>query len=130
MKASQANVSASHTGRGDCGKEETLMTLDTHNTPETIAATKHNNDTHYITGSGEYGCLYDSCGVYKTLSLAVDGLGETFDLGRTRKAKLKRYRHLDLNPGRDGADYCEITTCNCNDPWIHDEQITEDDWNC
>jgi hypothetical protein len=84
--------------------------------------------SHYIGGSGEYGCLYDSCGVYKSLQDAVDGLADTFNLGRTRKATLKRYNHLDLHPGRDGADYCEITVCNCPTPWIHDENSDEDDW--
>jgi hypothetical protein len=92
------------------------------------AALRHNNDSHYIGGSGEYGCLYDSCGVYHTLNDAVDGFADTFSLGHTRKANLKKYRHLDLNPRRDGADYCEITVCNCAEPWVHDEQMTEDDW--
>jgi hypothetical protein len=92
------------------------------------AAMQQNNDSHYIGGSGEYGCRYDSCGVYRTLQDAINGLADTFNLGRTRKAELKRSRHLDLNPGRDGADYCEIQHCNCAEPWIHDEGMTEEDW--
>lgn len=90
-------------------------------------ATQHNRDSHYIAGCGEY--LYDSCGVYRTLMDAVEGLTDTFNLGRTRKSKLAKFRHLDLNPGRDGADYCEIESCNCSTPWVHDEMMTEKDWN-
>lgn len=87
-----------------------------------------NRKPHYIGGSGEHGCLYDSCGVYHTRQQAVDGLAETFNLGRTRKAKLKRDGYLELNPGRYGADYCEITECHCAEPWTHDDMLTEDDW--
>jgi hypothetical protein len=84
---------------------------------------------HFIAGSGQYGCLYDSCAVYRTLADAVEGLAETFNLGRTRKATLKRDRHLDLNSSRDGAAYCEIVACDCAKPWEHDETMTEEDWN-
>ena len=91
-------------------------------------AMAHNHDSHYIAGSGEYGCLYDSCSVYHTLADAVEGLAETFNLGRTRKAALKSHRQLDLNPGRDGASYCEITACNCAEPWVHDEGMSQEDW--
>jgi len=84
---------------------------------------------HYICGSGEHGCLYDSCFVARSLSDAVDALAETFSLGRTRKARLKHDRHLELRPNRDGAAYCEITSCTCQAPWIHDENMTEEGWN-
>lgn len=83
---------------------------------------------HYIAGSGERGCLYDSCHVYRTLKDAVEGLAETFGLGRTRKAQLKRNRSLELKPDRDGAEYCEITACSCATPWVHDEDADENDW--
>jgi len=82
---------------------------------------------HFIAGSGEHGCLYDSCHVYRTVQDAVDSLADTFNLGRTRKASLKRSRYLELNP-RDGADYCEITQCTCAAPWTHDDSMTENDW--
>jgi hypothetical protein len=84
---------------------------------------------HWIAGSGEYGCLYDSCAVYHSKDDAVNGLAETFSLGRTRKAALKRDRTLALNPQRDGAGYCEISACDCATPWVHDDQLTEEDWN-
>lgn len=73
--------------------------------------------THFHYGSGMHGCLYDNGPYYaETLQDAVEGLAFTFDLGRTRKAQLKKYRSLELNNARDGAEYCEITECNddCN----------------
>lgn len=76
---------------------------------------------HYIYGSGEYGCLYDN-GPFLTFDLdsAVESLAGTFDLGRTRKARLKRDMSLELNPAKDGADYCEIQECSCARPEEHD----------
>lgn len=83
---------------------------------------------HFIAGSGEHGCLYDSCHVYRTYKDAVDGLAETFGLGRSRRLRLGSDGYLELNPGRDGAEYCEITACTCATPWIHDENQSEEDW--
>lgn len=84
---------------------------------------------HYISGSGEHGCLYDNGpNVSRTLDDAVDDLAQTFDLGRDRKRQLKRDHYLELNPRRDGASYCEITQCDCDSPWEHDENGTPEDW--
>jgi hypothetical protein len=85
--------------------------------------------SHYICGNGEPGCLYDGCAVVRTLDDAVSYLSDMFSLGRTRRADLKRSRYLSLNSARDGAGYCEITACNCATPWVHDEQMMEEDWN-
>ncbi len=84
---------------------------------------------HYIYGSGEHGCLYDN-GPFAsdTLQGAVDSLAETFELGRTRKAALKRDHYLELNPRRDGASYCEITECTCKRPWGHNEDDDPENW--
>ena len=87
--------------------------------------------THYIAGSGEHGCLYDYCAPCQTLAIAVDSLQGVFDLGRNRTRELKRDRYLSLNPQRDGASYCEITECDCDEPWQHEEyadQLTRDEW--
>jgi hypothetical protein len=79
--------------------------------------------THYIYGSGEHGCLYDNGPHYaETLQDAVDGLAFTFELGRTRKARLKRNLYLELNT-KDGAAYCEITPCKCGNPLEHQEEV-------
>lgn len=76
---------------------------------------------HYTYGNGSYGCLYDSFGVSDTYQGAVDWLTQLFELGRTRKATLKRNGYLDLNSRRDGADYCEINICDCGDIESHQE---------
>lgn len=79
-------------------------------------------NTHYIYGSGEHGCLYDNGPHYaETLKDAVESLAETFELGKGRKAELKRHHYLELNPRRDGAAYCEITECTCDNPAEHQE---------
>jgi hypothetical protein len=76
---------------------------------------------HYIYGSGEHGCLYDSGPHYaETLQDAVEGLAQTFELGRTRKARLKKNLYLELSTA-DGAAYCEITPCKCGNPLEHQE---------
>jgi hypothetical protein len=79
--------------------------------------------THYIYGSGEYGCLYDDGPHYaESLQDAVSALAETFDLSHRRQAELKRNRSLDLNPRRDGASYCEISECGCMTPQNHQDE--------
>jgi hypothetical protein len=95
---------------------------------EAIARMSDNNDSHYIVGNGEPGCLYDGCAVVRTLDDAVKYLSDMFNLGRTRRATLRRARYLSLNPAKDGASYCEIQHCNCAEPWVHDEQMTEEEW--
>jgi hypothetical protein len=85
------------------------------------------NKTHYIYGSGMLGCLYDFCGASETLDEAVEALAANFDLGRTRKARLKRDRILTMKP-IDGAEYCEIKACHCSVPWGHDENSGPEDW--
>jgi len=94
-----------------------------------MALSTHNSHSHYIIGNGEFGCLYDGCAVLRTLDAAVEYLADMFNLGRTRKADLKRQRYLSLNSARDGASYCEITCCDCSEPWTHDDAMTEEDWN-
>ena len=92
--------------------------------------------THYIVGSGSHGCLYDNGPrAHKTLDAAIEDLAETFELGRGRRAKLVRdfylklnTRPLELNPYTDGAEYCEITTCDCATPWQHNEDDSPESW--
>jgi hypothetical protein len=86
---------------------------------------------HFISGSGSgsLGCLYDHCAVHRTYADAVSYVESLFDLGRTRTVSLKRSACLDLRPGKDGADYAEITVCGCASPWDHDDNVTEEDWN-
>ncbi len=89
--------------------------------------------THFIAMSGDHGCIPDHCAVYPDIDSAVSDLVDMFGLGRTRAARLKADRTLELKPGigedEFGAQYCEIQTCNCDNPAIHDENgIDLDDY--
>lgn len=66
---------------------------------------------HYHAMNGEHGCLPDSCDTCDTYDDAVSILTDRFELGRRRKADLRRSGYLELNPRRDGASYCEIVAC-------------------
>jgi hypothetical protein len=84
---------------------------------------------HWIAMSGSHGCLPDNCEVFETRKGAVDSLVSLFELGRTRAARLKKtgYLELTLSPieqAQDvsfGADYCEITQCDCDNPLEHSD---------
>jgi len=78
---------------------------------------------HYIYGNGSYGCLYDSgpSWTYRYRD-AVTALADTFDLDEARTEALRDNGYLDLNPKWDGADYCEITSCDCATPSDHGEE--------
>lgn len=94
---------------------------------------------HYVYGSGTHGCLYDyGPNVALTPKDAVESLAQVFELGKVRKARLARELYLELNHRRDGAEYCEISECNCSTPWDHCENAkkggrpkkttTQEDW--
>ena len=85
---------------------------------------------HYIAMSGSHGCLPDHCEVFETYADAVADLVQLFELGRTRAARLKKNSYLELVPSpiesRDeefgwGAEYCEIQTCDCDEPAVHSD---------
>ena len=84
---------------------------------------------HYIAMSGQHGCLPDHCEVFETHKAAVEDLVQLFELGRTRKARLCKDSYLELTPnpveenqGEDfGAEYCEITECDCDNPLVHSD---------
>ena len=75
---------------------------------------------HYIAMSGSHGCLPDHCEIYETRDGAIEDLASLFGLGRRRIATLKRYGSLELGR-RDGAEYCEVTQCDCDDPAVHSD---------
>jgi hypothetical protein len=102
--------------QGGCGKVRSILCADS---PAdwlcNYCRTKH---THFIAMSGAHGCLPDSCNAYETYQDAVDSLADLFELGRTRKARLFADRYLELK-SIDAAEYCEIQTCQCAEPWSH-----------
>lgn len=102
--------------QGGCGKVRSVLCSDS--PADWLCDDCRKKRTHYIAISGASGCLPDSCNAYETYQDAVDALTDLFDLGRTRKARLFANNILKLSP-RDGADYCEIQTCNCSKPWEH-----------
>jgi hypothetical protein len=91
---------------------------------------------HYIYMSGDHGYLPDYCDVSRDHKTAVESLAQLHDLGKTRKTSLANdnYLELELTPiekAQDhyfGAEYCEITECDCDTPWIHSDSITEEEW--
>jgi hypothetical protein len=76
--------------------------------------------THFIAMSGSHGCLPDHCEVFETCADSVEDLTNLFELGRTRKARLAKFRYLELTR-EDGAEYCEITECDCATPGVHSD---------
>ncbi len=84
---------------------------------------------HYIAMSGQHGCLPDHCEVFESKKDAVQDLVQLFELGRTRAARLRKDSYLELIPnpieekqGEDfGAEYCEITECDCDNPIVHSD---------
>lgn len=77
--------------------------------------------THWIYGSGSHGCLYDY-GPYCAASIdeAVCGLSELFEFTKDEENRLAMDLYMDARDdesiiGIDGADYCEINECDCQD---------------
>ena len=79
------------------------------------------SQTHYIVMSGDHGYTPDYCATHESIGNAVDDLAAMFTLGRDRRRELKRNQSLELRPARDGAEYCEIVECDCNDPDSHND---------
>ncbi|MEI6297620.1 MAG: hypothetical protein WCO84_08370 [bacterium] len=83
--------------------------------------------THYIAIGGEHGCMPDNCSAYETKENAIEGLNCIYELSRGQLKELKQYDSTDLNRNQGGA-YCEISECDCDSPWEHDEFGDEKDW--
>jgi hypothetical protein len=91
--------------------------------------------THYIAMGGLHGYMPSHCGVWDTYEGAVSDMVSMYELGKGRAKLLKKDGSLELrNDGdefpfiNDGNEYIEITECNCDEPWIHDEGLTEKEW--
>lgn len=70
---------------------------------------------HYVYGSGMHGCLYDY-GPHVALNAtdAAESLSGVFEFSDARKRELIRDLYLELKL-EDGAEYCEINICDCQD---------------
>lgn len=84
--------------------------------------------THFIGMAGLHGCMPATCDVYDTHNDAAASLADLHDLGVNRAAALRRNGYLELNLHRDGNEYAEITECDCAEPWIHSDSMTQKDW--
>ena len=79
---------------------------------------------HFVVGIGtdvRHDQGYFSCAVYETLRDALQELTDTFELGKERRARLRRHLFLRLRGPVDGAAYCEITRCTCADRRVHED---------
>lgn len=76
---------------------------------------------HWIGMAGLHGCLPQTCGVYDSAEDAADSLADLHELGKRRRAELRRDLYIELNIHRDGNEYAEITECECNDPACHSD---------
>jgi hypothetical protein len=80
--------------------------------------------THYISLSGSSGCLPEYCEAYEGteegFEAAVEGLDNLFELTKDQLKVLRKRRFLYLGGGY-GADYCQVTTCECETPSDHFE---------
>jgi len=83
---------------------------------------------HYIGMGGMHGYMPNFCDVYSTYKNCIEGIACIQDLGKNRKARLKRDGCLELNLRRDGNEYVEIQECDCNEPWIHQDGESKDSW--
>lgn len=77
--------------------------------------------THYIGMAGLHGYLPNTCEVYTAYEDAVESLASLHELGKKRRAALKRDGSLELNIRRDGNEYIEITDCQCATPEEHSD---------
>jgi hypothetical protein len=80
--------------------------------------------THYIAMSGLAGCLPDTCQSFSRLQDAIDFLSDLWSEYRGVKYALCKYKYWERNDPdytRGDLQYCEIVSCNCDNPSIHND---------
>lgn len=82
---------------------------------------------HFIAMGGEHGCLPDNCSALHSEEDAVDTLDGIYELSEEQRDELTESWSVKLTRDQGGA-YCEISECNCDVPWEHDEFGDPDDW--
>jgi hypothetical protein len=75
---------------------------------------------HYLAMAGLHGCLPNFSACCDTYEDAVTTLADLHNLGRDRTRELRERGTLELTPNRDGNEYCEITSCACTTPELHE----------
>jgi len=83
--------------------------------------------THYIAMGGEHGYLPDNCSAYEKEEDAIEGLNEIYELNKRQLKELKNNGTTELKLDQGGA-YCEVSSCDCDEPWEHDEFGDKSNW--
>ena len=76
---------------------------------------------HFIGMAGLYGYLPIYCDFFDSYNDAVESLADLHELGKKRRAELKKNGFIELNLHKDGNEYAEITECDCSDPSQHSD---------
>lgn len=77
------------------------------------------------------GYMPDSCDVSWHKSDAVESLGSLWDLSEYKKRILRRDMVLEVGEKNSFGyytQYCSIDECTCNEPWIHSDSMSEEEW--
>ena len=82
---------------------------------------------HFIAMGGEFGCMPDNCSTCRSFEGAVSTLDTIYELSETQVKYLKAIGIAYLTREQGGA-YCDVSECDCDTPWIHDEFGVKDDW--
>lgn len=83
--------------------------------------------THYVGMNGTSGCIPDSFRAYHSLSDAVDSLSDLLELTKGQRKELHSSGYVACTP-EQGADYAEISECDCPAPWEHSERDDDSKW--
>lgn len=67
-----------------------------------------NSRPTHVAMAGLHGCMPSVCEPCDSYDGAVEVLCQVHELGRRRRAILKRDGYLELSIQRDGNEYCEI----------------------
>lgn len=82
---------------------------------------------HYIVLGGLRGYLPNFCEPTLTIREAAAIAAQIHDLSESYVYKhLTRDRFMDLDLHKHGNEYIELTKCTCNEPHIHQDQLTEE----
>lgn len=86
--------------------------------------------THFIAMAGLRGCLPEYCDVFENEEVAAESLlfiHEVSPDGAERSLLIGLgILYLDLKT--HGNEYLQITDCSCGEPWIHQDNLSPEEW--
>jgi hypothetical protein len=83
---------------------------------------------HFIGMAGLHGYMPSCCDVYQTPEDAAESLGSIHELEDSEIEELVNDWYLELDLHERGNEYCEISVCECDEPWIHSDSMTEEEY--